>query len=231
MRILEAESLSSTNDYLKAFIPSCEDLIVTAKRQTGGRGTKGRSFLSDEGGLYLSQLKFYRDFPASRAFSVMMHAAAAVCRCAEAFGVSPEIKWPNDILVGPDRKKLCGILIESGMCGELLDYTVIGIGINVWNDVSALRIATSLYAETKKIIPVREVRDALIEQLLLPFEPEAYFSHLRFLGEKIRVTEGGKEYFATALRVLEDGRLEIQTQEGLRALSSAEIGILPRRSV
>ena len=62
MKILEFESLPSTNDYAKAHAEE-GDMIVTAKRQTAGRGSKNRSFDSGMGGVYLTKMTFYPDFP------------------------------------------------------------------------------------------------------------------------------------------------------------------------
>ena len=97
------ECISSTNDYAKSKRGEGGDLIVTASRQTGGRGTKGRSFSSDVGGTYLTKLTFYEGFPASRAFEIMAGAAVAVCKTLEAYGLAPVIKWANDVFV-KDKK-------------------------------------------------------------------------------------------------------------------------------
>ena len=71
--------ISSTNDYLKSRRIDGENRIAVAKKQSGGRGTKGRSFISSEGGLYLSTLTFYDSFPTDKAFEIMQNTAAAVC--------------------------------------------------------------------------------------------------------------------------------------------------------
>ena len=52
MKWIKFDEIPSTNDYVKSIRDGGEDVIVTAKRQTGGRGTKGRSFSSEEGGVY-----------------------------------------------------------------------------------------------------------------------------------------------------------------------------------
>ena len=62
MKIEFLEETGSTNEYIKRYLNSGENRIVVAQKQTGGKGTKGRSFLSGEGGVYLSALTFYRDF-------------------------------------------------------------------------------------------------------------------------------------------------------------------------
>ena len=143
MKIEFLEETGSTNEYIKRYLNSGENRIVVAQKQTGGKGTKGRSFLSGEGGVYLSALTFYRDFSAKDAFLIMAHAAVAVCKTAEAFGFSPQIKWANDVYLS--GKKLAGILVENALDGGRVKSSVIGIGLNVCNDLGELsKIAVSL---------------------------------------------------------------------------------------
>lgn len=224
MKIEILDEVDSTNEYIKRYLATRENVVVSARRQTGGKGTKGRSFLSEEGGVYLSALTFYQNLSSNEAFRIMTHAAVSVCRTAEAFGVSPEIKWPNDVLVS--GRKLCGILIENGFCGNRVDHSIVGIGLNVKNDVSELGgIAISLKEIVSQNCTVDEVRNALIANLSAPSDFDSYLSYIWFLGREISVTEGDKTYRAIARRILPDGRLEVQSSCELRALSSAEIKI------
>jgi len=100
--------------------------LVTAVRQTAGRGRNGRVFLSDEGGLYVSLLLRPQGPVEDRLFASSL-AGLAACRAVErCCGLAAQIKWPNDLLV--ERRKLCGVLCESDAAGAVL---VCGIGINV----------------------------------------------------------------------------------------------------
>ncbi len=224
MRTIFLEETSSTNEYIKKFLPLGEDVAVCAARQTEGRGTKGRSFLSERGGVYCSFLNFYRDFPASEAFRIMAHAAVSVCRTAKHFGAEPSVKWPNDVFA--KGKKLAGILIENALFGENISCSIVGIGLNVANDVSALGgIAISLSEAAGKNLRPEEVRPILIDSFTRESDLPEYLSFVRFLGREVRVTEGGKSYSAVAERILGDGRLEITEGGHVRALSSAEIDL------
>lgn len=219
MKIELVEEVPSTNEYIRRYLSGGENVVVCAKRQSAGKGTKGRTFLSEEGGVYLSALTFYQDLPSREAFRVMMHAAVAVCKTLEVYGCSPEIKWPNDVLV--NGRKACGILIENILEGDKLKASVVGIGLNVQNDVSALNgIAFSLN-EVVPDISVEEVRNTLLQNLNKQTSFSAYQQYVR-LG-KVTVEENGESYDALALGVLEDGRLKIQVDGRERTLSSAEI--------
>lgn len=223
MKIELLAEVGSTNDYIRRYLGGGEDVFVCAERQTGGKGTKGRSFLSEEGGVYLSALTFYDGLPAEEAFRVMAHAAVAVCRTARAFGADPEIKWANDVLAA--GRKLCGILIENELSGGKVRASIVGMGLNVFNPLTGLERVAVRLADVARVPSVAAVREKLIEAYLQPSDFGEYLSYVRFLGRRIRVCEGGGTYEAIARRILPDGRLEVGTEKGIRALSAAEISI------
>lgn len=223
MRIEYLDEVDSTNTYIRRYLEEGEDVIVCARRQTGGRGTKSRSFCSKEGGVYLSALTFYPDLPVSRAFRIMTHSAVAVCRTAKAFGADAQIKWPNDVFAA--GRKLSGTLIENILSGDKVRCSVVGIGFNVNNDVSALGgIAVSL-SELVGTVKTDDVRDELISNLLREDDFAEYLSLVRFLGKEITVVEGEKSFPAIARAISEDGRLIADTAAGRRVLSAAEISV------
>ena len=222
MKIELIETTDSTNAYIKRYVGAEENVIVCAARQTGGKGTKGRSFSSEAGGVYLSALTFYRDFPAKDAFRVMTHAAVAVCRTAEAFGAVPEIKWANDVFVY--GKKLSGILIENQVENGRLKYSIVGIGVNACNDLSAVRdVAISLSEACGRKISAEEARGILIENYLREDTFDDYLSYVRFLGREVEIAEGNETYRAQAVQILGDGRLQVKKNGQIRTLSAAGI--------
>lgn len=225
MKIEYLDETDSTNEYIKRYLSSGEDRIVVAKRQTGGRGTKGRSFLSGEGGVYLSALNFYSDFPAKDAFLIMTHAAVAVCRTAEEFGLFPEIKWPNDVFLC--GRKCCGILVENELNGCFVKSSIVGIGVNVSNDLSGIEeVAVSLSEAKGEAVSCDRARDYLIKYLQKADSFGDYLSRVRFLGREVAVTEsGGKTYSAKAVGISSDGRLMIEREGKNVCLSAAEISL------
>lgn len=224
MKIEFLQEVDSTNNYIKKYLSGGEDCIVCAERQTGGKGTKGRSFLSQEGGVYLTALNFYRNMPADQAFRVMSHSAVAVCRTAADFGVRAQIKWANDVLV--DGRKLCGILIENVVSGAQLRASVVGIGVNVNNDVSALNgIAVNLSEAAGRYLRTEEVRDCLIGHLQESDGFDEYLSYVSFLGRTVTVIEGQDSYRAIARRILPNGNLEVEQNGQRRILSAGEISL------
>jgi BirA family biotin operon repressor/biotin-[acetyl-CoA-carboxylase] ligase len=218
------DEINSTNDYAKERRADGENLIVIAKRQTGGRGTKGRSFSSREGGVYLTALTFYDALPAKRAFTIMQQAATAVCKTLVFFGLTPKIKWPNDIFVAD--KKICGILIENTFSGAFVQNSVVGIGINIYNELpdELKDIATSIYQQTGKKIPVEKVAEKLVENLSKDSARE-YLSFIGYMDKPARICIGETWLDGILRSVDEDGNLWVELDGEIRPFSSAEITV------
>jgi len=131
--ILRHDCVTSTNDLARdlAAAGAPEGVVVTAREQTAGRGRQGRTWESgpDEG-LYLSVILR----PRMRAIDAPILTLGAAVAVAETlkydFSLTPDIKWPNDLMVG--GKKICGILAESATeAGDHIQYFVLGIGVNI----------------------------------------------------------------------------------------------------
>ena len=225
MKRIFLEEMASTNDYAKARRDLGENLLVVAQKQTGGRGTKGRSFCSNVGGVYLSLLTFYQDFPASNAFQIMQGAAAAVCETLAFFGVKPKIKWANDVYV--NGKKICGILIENALKGKYIGSSIVGIGLNIWNELpdELSDIATTLFQETGKKIDVERVIEVLVRFLGEKNIHEKYAQYLGWLGEEVTLVIGDKEMRAKLLSVDETGGLWVETNGEKRRFVAAEVSL------
>lgn len=225
MRIIELDEVDSTNEYIKRSDISC-DAAVIARRQTAGRGTKGRSFVSDEGGLYISVVRFYNNLSAGGAFEIMVNHCVAVCKTLEKFKLKPVIRWSNDVLVG--GKKICGTLIENTVRGNKIVRSIVGIGINVNNRFTGdlNNIATSITQHLSTKISVDDVKNALLGNLGNNYTIKDYKSYINWFGSRVKIIAGGAERQATALDVLGDGRLVVKEEDGsLSEISSAEVGL------
>ncbi len=127
------EQTGSTNDAALAWAAEgVPDLtLVVADEQTAGRGRGGRSWITPFGtalafSLVLHPRPVERDIiPLYSALGALAVASAL----GEKYGLMPEIKWPNDVLV--HGRKLCGILAETVWLGERAESVVLGIGLNV----------------------------------------------------------------------------------------------------
>ena len=130
--------------------------VAVAEIQTKGRGRLTRTWCSQAGGLYFTII-LRPHLPPEACFKLNFLASICLARLLRRrFGIDAEIKWPNDILV--NRRKLVGILSESNIQANRIDYVNIGIGINVNNSPPETAPgknpeATSLKRLTGKPVP------------------------------------------------------------------------------
>ncbi len=219
MKTIVFNEINSTNEFAKTLEFAGEDVLIVAKRQTGGKGTKGRSFLSEEGGIYVSYVRFSH-LAAENAFLLTAGAAVAVVNTLEAFGIESGIKWPNDVFAG--GKKICGILVENVFRGNEIYRSIVGIGLNVNNPIDGeiKDIATSMSNIKGEKLPYENVLATLAYNLTLPVDMERYREKSIVLGKEIIVIKGDETYRAKGEEILPDGRLKLKSGE---ILSAAEV--------
>lgn len=222
MRIIELDEVDSTNQYIKRQ-NFAEDTLVFAARQTAGKGTKGRSFCSENGGLYASILHIYEHFPAENAFKIMISACVAVCKTIENFGIKPRIRWANDVLIGD--KKICGTLIENTLSGAMISRSIIGIGLNVNNVLPEDLRGIAVTLGELKNITFSQVKSAFVDAVEREYTLDDYRSYIDWLGGEVIIREGQSEFKATAIDIADDGRLIIKIMEKERKISAAEVSL------
>jgi BirA family transcriptional regulator, biotin operon repressor / biotin---[acetyl-CoA-carboxylase] ligase len=158
------DSVDSTNEEIRrrAELGAVDGTVVWARRQTSGRGRRGREWTSPKGNLYCSLL-LRPSYPASKAMQLGFVTAAAVAEVVtETLQNDAHVtcKWPNDVLV--NGRKVAGILIESSSAGgTALDWLAIGVGVNV---VSHPREAASRYPATS--LAAEGAREVSLPKLL-----------------------------------------------------------------
>lgn len=164
------ETLGSTNSYLagEARRGAPENLVVAALHQTAGRGRLDRRWEAPPGASLLASVLLRPEIPPDRLHlctGAVALAGADACRALT--GVSPELKWPNDLLVA-DRK-LAGILAESvsdspGDTGGRM-AVVVGIGCNIdWPGPPGAG-GTSLRQEGGRPVSPRELLEGVLGML------------------------------------------------------------------
>ncbi len=152
IRVLRFDTLGSTNDEAanQALRGADEGLCVIARQQSAGRGRQGRNWVSEpDAGLY-SSIVLRPAIGREQLGLITLMAGVAVHDTLTEFGLSPDIKWVNDVLV--NDKKISGILAETVETPTGL-AVIVGIGVNVRSDNFPAEIAetaTSIEAETGK---------------------------------------------------------------------------------
>lgn len=235
------ETVGSTNRAARELAQSGapHGTVVAADRQTEGRGRFGRSFYSPPGtGVYLSAV-LRPAVTAEEAGLLTAGAAVAVCRAVRALSAAePQIKWVNDIFV--QGRKAGGILTEAATSLEsgMLEYAVLGVGLNcslpsegfppelqdtagplfpagVGEPPSRNRLAAEVLVQLQRMLEEGLGRGCLEEYRVLS----------TVLGKDVWVLRGEDREEAHALEIDDEGRLVVQTKEGIRRLRSGEVSL------
>ncbi len=213
--------------------------VLIAGHQTGGRGRMGRTFQSPEGkGVYLSVILRPDCKPEALMHLTCAAGVAAAQAVAQVSGVQPQLKWINDLVVG--TKKLGGILVEMSVDKGLVEYAVIGIGINCLQSqedfpAEIADMATSLFLISEKAVSPQVLAAALVESLwrmdpiLLTQKAQlmaAYKDRCITLGKSIQVIRADAVRPGKAVDLDMDGGLLVEYEDGSReAVSSGEVSV------
>ena len=235
--ILIYDTIGSTNTEAKNYANrnSAARAMFIASRQTEGRGRRGRSFISEKGGVYMSLL-LRPDGAVKDAVPLTAYTAVKVRDAIEELaGLSPEIKWVNDLMIG--GRKLAGILTEGRVAdsGEGLEYAVVGIGINVHGTAlhpEIADIATTLEIEGGTVF--LETLIARIAELFFASLTEVgswkiadeYRRHSNLIGKSVLVMKLSGSYPARVLGITDRCELELELEDGRREiLATGEVSV------
>lgn len=127
--IFHYRTIDSTNTKAKELAKNGakDGTLIISDIQAQGKGRFERVWSSPKGGLWFSIVLRPLISPID-ACKITLIAAKSIFNTLKSFGLEPEIKWPNDILI--NNKKICGILTEMNSDMDKVNYVVIGIGIN-----------------------------------------------------------------------------------------------------
>ena len=201
--------------------------VVLAEQQTAGRGRVGRKWHSEKSnGIYMSVLLRPGISPVEAPLITLVAGLAARDAVAEQTGVAPDVRWPNDLMLG--GKKCGGILTEMHAEPDRVQYVVVGIGINVNHETlpSDIRgLATSLRIETGHT----QSRNELVVRLLRALDgyynqflrqgTEAILRRFREVssyceGKRVRVATATETYLATTAGLDSSGVLRVRRENG-----------------
>ncbi|MCL6268018.1 biotin--[acetyl-CoA-carboxylase] ligase [Flagellimonas myxillae] len=168
-QIIKLDATDSTNLYLKSLVQSrnvIDFTCVLAEKQLKGRGQMGTSWQSESGkNLTFSVLKRYKGMGVEHQFNINVCVSLALYDVLHQLDIpNVKVKWPNDIMSGSD--KICGILIENVIKGQSVQYSIIGIGLNVNQTVfQGLDKVASLKAILGKSIDLVELLEMILSRL------------------------------------------------------------------
>lgn len=234
MRIFKFKEIDSTNKFLKEMKNKEDYDLAIAETQTLGRGRRGNKWSSEKGGAYFSfLLKEDKNIALEEYIKLPLVIGYSLLKTFQK--LEPEInfmfKWTNDIYVFD--KKISGILVE-----KVEDYFIIGIGINVNNEIKgeAENKAISMEKLTNKKYNVEEIIISVIENfkkdlafyfsgnwndILIKLNEKNYL-----LGKEISVDFGnGKSEKGKGMNIYKNGQLSVLIDKKEKLFNVGEIHI------
>ena len=230
--LIHFQEIDSTNTYLKNTYKLLSDFtFVSADYQSCGKGRNDRTWTSEPGENLMFSFLIKNEKLIKQSPIISLLSAIEVAKVIETYKIKHvSIKWPNDVLIGD--KKVCGILAE----GQLPEYMVVGIGLNVNQKVfpdGLRRPATSLSLEHKKDINVDELKETLFPQIVdslstlnLEASLEYFRKHNYLLGKRVRTIIDNQTFIGEVVGIDDSFCLQVASHGMLLHIDSGEIEIV-----
>ena len=219
------KSIDSTNEECKRISIKKRFLVISANKQTSGKGRHGRNWLTPEGNIALSIA--YETNAEEPPISLITGIIVTDALSESLDDENIKIKWPNDIVFR--RKKVAGILVEKEKSNEV-SKIIIGIGINLelseekeswWGDFSEFQL--------------KDLRDEIINKILKGFEEflkkgidswlEIWESKCMHLNKKIVFIRDEKEFEGVCKGITSQGHIRLDFNSKIHEFESGEISI------
>ena len=225
--IIELDFIDSTNNYAMRLIDADkahDGMTIVAQSQTGGKGQRGKTWMDEPGKSLLMSTIVTPAWPLNQQFVFSASIAAGIANILQNLykGWVVNIKWPNDIII--NDKKAGGILIENVIRGTRWTHSVVGLGLNVHQDSfpAELPYATSLKIGSGKDFNITdlagEIRGSIWQRAILEDNIETILQQYNNLlykkGCKQSFFDSNARWNTTILRVLPNGLLEVQLEQG-----------------
>lgn len=230
-KIIHLKKVNSTNSYVMELLKQDhpdEGFVVWADEQTNGRGHGKNTWESEKDKNLACSLVLRPKFiEPSHQFAIAQIISIALCRLIDKYvkGEEVKIKWPNDIYV--NDKKIAGILIQNILKGDLIEYSVVGIGINI-NQKEFLSDApnpVSLVHFTKAGHNVEELLNQLLNEVMIIYSGHArqasgeavhktYLSYLYRFGQWAEYKAEAYIFEAMITGIGQYGRLVLKMKDG-----------------
>lgn len=240
-RIHHFFKVDSTNNVAMALGEAGEahGALVVAEEQTAGRGRAGRSWIAEKSAGIQCSLLLRPKLPTAQApLLTLVAGLAARDAAAEVLDAAPDIRWPNDVLVG--GKKICGILTEMRAEPDKIHYAVVGIGMNVNQTkmpATLQGIATSLRMETgtphsraELLIHILRQFHTYYDQFLADGAPPILrrFAEVSsyFQGKRVQITANSETFTGVTAGLDPSGVLRVARNDGrgIEAVYSGDVG-------
>lgn len=240
-RICCLMQVDSTNNYAKKIAEDGAEhgTLVVAESQSNGKGRRGRTWDSPRGcSIFMSYLLRPVLMPQSASMLTLVAGLSVSQAIGEVTQVIPYIKWPNDIVV--NGRKICGILTEMSADPDMINYVVVGIGININMQSFPKELedkATSLRNETGIVYNRSEIIAKVCQYFERNYEIfcekgdmtdliEEYNKHLVNVEREVRISDTANEYTGVAKGIDKDGKLLVEMPDGtIREVFAGEVSV------
>lgn len=230
--VIHFDEIDSTNNYLKNSYKLLNDFtFVTADYQSKGKGRNDRVWSSNKGENLMFSFLIKNPVLLRKYGALSLITAIEIAKLLEAYNFKEvKIKWPNDVFI--NDKKVCGILLE----GQILEYLVVGIGLNVNQKVfpeGLRRPATSLSLETNKEFNIDEIEQKLFSDIVRDLSNlnekeclEYFRNHNYLLNKRVKVLVNDQPFIGEVIGIDDNFFLQIKTSDMLLHIDSGEIEII-----
>jgi len=229
------QSLNSTNDKLKEMLENIHDGdVILANTQTAGKGRANKTWIDSPGKSLLFSVfldaQSHQITPENLPLIPIIVSVIVADAIEKKFSISLETKWPNDLLF--QNQKVCGILCESMIEGNLVRAAIVGIGINfdqTKNDFpkEIQKQATSLKLISENKYPKEEILMAIVKRLktlrISGVFLDLWKKRCPFLGKEISFHSGDILVSGKFVDLNDKGALILETKDGLQTFYSGEI--------
>ena len=221
------DTVDSTNTFAKEKLLNKDYLVVISEQQTAGRGRQGKEWYSPNAGNIYMTIKFRDKNPAPLSLIIGLLISEAM-DSVSGQKINAELKWPNDLLI--NKKKICGILIESEMNADEVEF-IVGIGINY-----ALPKKESWWGEIGEladILPREKLMNSILENIINYKEngyknwKDAWEKRCMHIGIELQALSNNQKDTDIGIfkGINEEGKMLLQTERGLKIISSGECSI------
>ena len=221
------DTVDSTNTFAKEKLLNKDYLVVISEQQTAGRGRQGKEWYSPNAGNIYMTIKFRDKNPAPLSLIIGLLISEAM-DSVSGQKINAELKWPNDLLI--NKKKICGILIESEMSADEVEF-IVGIGINYslpkkeswWGEIG----------ELADILPREKLMNRILQNIIDYKEngyknwKDAWEKRCMHIGIELKALSNNRKDTDIGILICinEEGKMLLQTERGLKIISSGECSI------
>ena len=221
------DTVDSTNTFAKEKLLNKDYLVVISEQQTAGRGRQGKEWYSPNAGNIYMTIKFRDKNPAHLSVIIGLLISEAM-DSVSGQKIIAELKWPNDLLI--NKKKICGILIESEMNADEVEF-IVGIGINYslpkkeswWGEIG----------ELADILPREKLMNSILQNIINYKEngyknwKDAWEKRCMHIGVELKALSNNQKDtdIGIFIGINEEGKMLLQTERGLKIISSGECSI------